>query len=261
MKITIITLGTRGDIQPTIALGKGFQAAGYDISIATHEIFCDFVKKHGLGFHPVKTDIREIMQSDAGVLWTESRNPFTLISRMREIFVPHAMSIASDCIAATEDADAVFYGLIGFMLVPSLMEKFRIPSMGIYLQPHYPTSEFAPALMPPLPQWLPLRQQADRLIYSGVDMMSDMVFRSIVDDVRQNIMSLPPMNTKFSQLARRAFPITHGFSPLVVQHPKDWREALHISGYWFLDEDYEPSNKFSEWLAAGSCLFILALAA
>lgn len=39
MKITILTIGTRGDVQPFIALGLGLQQAGYKIKIVTHSIF------------------------------------------------------------------------------------------------------------------------------------------------------------------------------------------------------------------------------
>ena len=35
MQVAIITIGTRGDIQPYIALGQGLQAAGYEVKVVT----------------------------------------------------------------------------------------------------------------------------------------------------------------------------------------------------------------------------------
>ncbi len=35
MNITILTIGTRGDVQPYVALGIGLQAAGHTVTIAT----------------------------------------------------------------------------------------------------------------------------------------------------------------------------------------------------------------------------------
>jgi len=39
MRITILTTGSRGDIQPLIALGQGLKQAGYRVKIATHDTF------------------------------------------------------------------------------------------------------------------------------------------------------------------------------------------------------------------------------
>jgi len=33
MKITILALGSRGDVQPMVALGKGLKSVGYDVVI------------------------------------------------------------------------------------------------------------------------------------------------------------------------------------------------------------------------------------
>jgi sterol 3beta-glucosyltransferase len=50
MKITILTIGSRGDVQPFIALAKGLQHAGHSVVIATHEEFRNFVTENGLDF-------------------------------------------------------------------------------------------------------------------------------------------------------------------------------------------------------------------
>ena len=62
MKITIATVGTRGDVQPYIALGRGLQAAGHQVQIATDPLFQSFIEYHGLGFSAVAADPRTAMQ-------------------------------------------------------------------------------------------------------------------------------------------------------------------------------------------------------
>lgn len=256
MKITLITLGTRGDVQPFIPLAKGFRDAGYDITIATHEIYEEFISKHGLSFHALAVDVREILQGEAGVEWLESRNPFTLMDKLRDMVIPLTQDLARDVIAAAEGADAILYSMLGFMVAPSLIEKHKIPAMGVFLQPIHPNSEFGMSLIPPAPYWLPFPKQYNLLSHRIVSLMSDRLFRPIIDDVRQSMLDLLPLDESLLQMLQRPTPITHGFSPTVLQKPKDWGEKKHISGYWFLDEDYEPPSKFSEWLSAEiSCLY------
>ncbi len=38
MQVAILTIGTRGDIQPYIALGRGLQAAGYEVKVVTFQV-------------------------------------------------------------------------------------------------------------------------------------------------------------------------------------------------------------------------------
>lgn len=39
MTISLLTISTRGDVQPFIALGTGLQETGYQVEIVTHAIF------------------------------------------------------------------------------------------------------------------------------------------------------------------------------------------------------------------------------
>ena len=43
MKIYILTIGTRGDVQPYIALGLGLKSVGHEVTIATLKEFDDLV--------------------------------------------------------------------------------------------------------------------------------------------------------------------------------------------------------------------------
>ncbi len=46
--ITILAIGTRGDVQPHCALAVGLQRVGYQVRIATHYNFEEFVSKQDL---------------------------------------------------------------------------------------------------------------------------------------------------------------------------------------------------------------------
>lgn len=50
MKILILTIGSRGDVQPYVALGQGLQAAGHRVRLCTGEMFADFVADYNLGY-------------------------------------------------------------------------------------------------------------------------------------------------------------------------------------------------------------------
>ncbi|MDQ3688150.1 MAG: glycosyltransferase [Acidobacteriota bacterium] len=66
MRILLLTLGTRGDIQPFVALGKGLQSFGYDVVVCTSSSFAPWVMEHGLGYAHMNNDIIDLVNSDAG---------------------------------------------------------------------------------------------------------------------------------------------------------------------------------------------------
>ena len=50
MQIVIPVTGSRGDVQPYIALGKKLCAAGHDVRLVTHEDFEKPARENGLSF-------------------------------------------------------------------------------------------------------------------------------------------------------------------------------------------------------------------
>ncbi|KAJ5134767.1 hypothetical protein N7448_000213 [Penicillium atrosanguineum] len=61
LNILIQVVGSRGDIQPFVALGLALARAGHRIRIATHDTFKEFVETHGLEFFNIGGDPKRLM--------------------------------------------------------------------------------------------------------------------------------------------------------------------------------------------------------
>jgi UDP:flavonoid glycosyltransferase YjiC (YdhE family) len=84
MRITVAAAGTRGDVQPIIALCKRLQAQGHMMTVVAASNFAAWIGSHGLGFVPT-VDIDALMNSEMGLAWTEgSSNPMHQINMMRD---------------------------------------------------------------------------------------------------------------------------------------------------------------------------------
>lgn len=61
LSIVIHVVGSRGDVQPFVVLGKALKEYGHRVRLATHLTFRDFVKQHGLEFFDIGGDPAELM--------------------------------------------------------------------------------------------------------------------------------------------------------------------------------------------------------
>ena len=57
MKIALLTLGTRGDTQPFIALGKALMARGHDVALGAPDNFQSWIEEHGLAYRSIGVDM------------------------------------------------------------------------------------------------------------------------------------------------------------------------------------------------------------
>lgn len=61
LNIAIQVVGSRGDVQPFVALGNELQKYGHRVRIATHSVFKDFVQSAGLEFFSIGGNPVELM--------------------------------------------------------------------------------------------------------------------------------------------------------------------------------------------------------
>lgn len=77
MKIAILTLGTRGDVQPYAVLGQALKNRGHKVTLSTVKNFEQLVKSYGIDFAPVDADFQEVLDSDEGKKMMKG-NPFAI---------------------------------------------------------------------------------------------------------------------------------------------------------------------------------------
>ena len=143
MKITIITIGSRGDIQPIVALGKGLKSAGYEVTVATHEPYHEFVTRHKLGFFRIDGNPQDILDGNEGQAWLESgKNPLKMLTRMRTLATPLFRTMSLQTLEAAQSTDVLMFTTLGFYPAINIREKLQIPTIGIHLQPIHPNGNF-----------------------------------------------------------------------------------------------------------------------
>jgi UDP:flavonoid glycosyltransferase YjiC (YdhE family) len=86
VRLAVQTLGTRGDVQPYLALACGLKAAGYEAVLATAARFESFVATNGISFAPLPDGFLDLMDAPAGKAALSGRNTVTWTLRLvREV--------------------------------------------------------------------------------------------------------------------------------------------------------------------------------
>ena len=82
MIVTVIAPGSRGDVQPYLALAKGLMLKGHTVRLVTHQNYEALVKSHGVELVPIKGDVQEIAQGADMRMLLEKGNFLAILSEM-----------------------------------------------------------------------------------------------------------------------------------------------------------------------------------
>ena len=260
MNITILTVGSRGDIQPYVALGRGLQAAGHRVCMATHACWEGFTREHGLDFRPVAGDPRAMVEGEAGQKWLATdRNPVTFMRHMMDAGLPLLWQMADDYWAASQGTDLILHPILTALPAAAIAEKLRVPAYPAYLQHVHSTGAYPSGMMPALPR---LGAPYHRLTYVLSGELFWQAMRPIMNAWRQERLGLPalPRRNVFPAWERARTPCFYGFSPAVLPRAPEWGEHIHITGYWFLNSWTDPEvpvhtrpeqERLADFLASG----------
>ena len=254
MHLTLCTFGSRGDVQPYLALGQGLQDAGHAVRFATSRYHEAPVRRHGFDFFPLTAaNPRDLLRSEDGMRWLETgRNPLGNLRAMRDLGRGLLDEQMRAVLQFCADTDAVIYSVTTMLAVAPLAEHLDIPAAGALLQPFHPTREFPPFLLPDWPAAMPLRRHFNMLGYQLQMHLAWQLVRHEFNALRATLLDLPPLRQPFGNQHLRPDPVVYGFSPRVIPKPADWDAMTEISGYWFLhDGDWRPSAALLDFLQAG----------
>lgn len=230
MKVLINTYGTRGDIQPYIALGKGLSAAGHDVTLGTSDGYQALVEEHCLRYAYIDSDMLAFTQAVLGET-TSARETFRAAQKMLPAMAQ--MMEREWQVAREVQPDLIVYHskCLGSL---HAAQKLQIPAVLSLPLPFFtPTSAF------PVPFLANLRlgKWFNRFSYRLMR-LPVMMYNGMVNRFRVKTLGMPPARSFANGLTRddgSPVPVIYPYSSHLLPTPPEFPSHVHVTGYWFLD--------------------------
>ncbi|GAB2823195.1 glycosyltransferase [Actinocorallia aurea] len=248
-KVVIFAAGSRGDLQPCVALGRGLADRGDEVSLISSDAYRGLIEGAGLGFQHLSIDPTKIVDSPEGQeLLSGGRNPVRFLRNMKRIAAPLAEQLLAEVTEGTDGADLVLAPTLGY-LGAHIAEHRGIPHALIHFQPSQPTGRFPHPFVPRARHFGPY---ANRLTYEALDFVTWQLTRPFINTWRTERLKLAPLSLAGPQRAARSALVLCAFSSVVVPRPADWPDNVRLTGFWFLDQPHwEPPADLTAFLEAG----------
>ncbi|KAH8114206.1 glycosyltransferase family 1 protein [Phellopilus nigrolimitatus] len=262
MNIVIMIVGSRGDVQPFLALGKKLLKDGHRVRIATHNTFRSFVTENGLEFFNIGGDPEDLMSymvKNPGLVPGLESLTNGDIKRKRTMLIEmlegcwNACSEADPETGRTFAADSIISNPPAFAHV-HCAEALGIPLSLSFTMPWCATTDFPHPLVN-VKQTNAKKGLTNYLTYALTDHMTWQGLGDIIDEFREKSLGLQALSVRHGPgiLDKLKIPWTYCMSPALVPKPKDWKNHIDLVGFYFLDlsTNYTPPADLAAFLAAG----------
>lgn len=142
MHVSLVTAGTRGDVQPVVALGVELARRGHDVVLGVPPNLVELARQAGLVALPIGPDSRAFLESDDGRAWLASGNMKAFLDALAKIAHETFPSMTADTVAACQGADLVVTGVLREDCVSCIAEAAGIPMVVLHTSPHRRTRAY-----------------------------------------------------------------------------------------------------------------------
>jgi sterol 3beta-glucosyltransferase len=243
-RVVIPTVGTRGDVQPYIALSLGLNAAGFETIIASHPVMEDLVTSYGIQFKPIGPDVD--IGREAAKIRARAYNWLVGFMRVMEFTVSVVAQSQDDILKLCEGADLVIvsHSFAG----RAEADKLGLPVISVTLQP----------------QAIPVNDPEQTFIKRLGGRAASAVFAPMMvrpyNRIRRKL-GVPPVKNLEDMMSQELNLVP--LSPIVSPPDPNWKPQHKVVGYWFLDEplNWHPPDDLTSFLEAGGAPVLINLGA
>ncbi|KAF4032774.1 Glycosyltransferase family 28 N-terminal domain [Phytophthora infestans] len=267
MNICILIVGTRGDVQPFLAIALRLQEDGHRVRLATHAVYREFVMSHGIEFYPLGGDPKEL----AAYMVKTGGNLIPMKIKTLTEDVPRNMQMINEIVFSTwpavSEADpdgqgpgvpgppfraqAIIANPVSYGHV-HVAERLGVPLHIMFPQPWVPTMAFPHPLsnLAYTGKW----QKKNYLSYKLVDMIMWQGTEGVINEFRTEVLKLHPIRNGDSGselLLDLSIPHSFMWSPQLVPKPSDWGDLYDVIGTVALKgpaSEYSPSPQLEAFL-------------
>ena len=240
MRVLLSTIGSRGDVQPLVALGQALTSLGVDVRLCVPPDFREWIEQLGMPVMPIGPELRS---TGKGSL------PETLTPEQRRQMIEGTVATQFQTIAQAAQGCDIIVGATALQIAaPSIAEKMGLP---------YVFASYCPAVLPsprhapPVLGWLGDKPVA----------MADYTELWTQDAERWNGMWLPLLNANRATLDLapvddvRSHVLTErpwlAADPTLAPWPDATSDAVLQTGAWMVRDGRPLSDEIEVFLAAG----------
>ncbi|KIJ24028.1 glycosyltransferase family 1 protein [Sphaerobolus stellatus SS14] len=235
LHFTFLTIGSRGDVQPYIALGKRLLQEGHRVRIATHGEFKEWIESHNIEYAYVGGDPAELMRICV-------ENGMFTVSFLKEGatkfrgWIDDLLKTAWEACQGTDvlvESPSAMGGI-------HIAEALKIPYFRAFTMPWTRTRAYPHAFA------VPEHKMGGAYNYMTYVMFDQVFWRGTSGQInrwRRKVLGLP--STNLDKLEQHKVPFLYNFSPAVVPPSLDWYEWIRVTGYWFLDDADVGARKWT----------------
>ena len=252
MKVCFFTLGTRGDVQPYVALGRELIREGHKAVICVGESFRQLVASNGIDFVPTTSDLMAIAVTLEGkaILEHPIKNLKLALNYSKQVINPAYRKTLEEFYAAASDADVIVYHPKALGAV-DIAIKLGISCVSMPPVPiTYPVSEFANLALTTknLGKWL------NKATYR-INEKAEISQINLINDFREKVLQLPKRKAGLYTYTdgKKEIPTVYPLCKALFLNVSSWDGHVFLPGFFFLDSEGETlSEEVEQFLAAGN---------
>ncbi len=255
--IALLALGSRGDVQPFIALGLALRARGHRVRLLAAADYAELAAPYGLPFAPLIGAISDLMDTGLALDALDSargRLPLGFAQRFVSQVAPLLPPLALETLAGCADADLIVASTLGCYVGLMAAERLGVPLVPAHFHPFGPTWGQPDVSFPPAPRGLPLRGIYHRLSHTMAAHGLWQLLHGPLNAARAAIGLAPLSRAGAWRQARRPPPLAlYAYSPAMDPRPADWPGFRQICGPWLLEHPagWAPPPDLAAFLASG----------
>jgi sterol 3beta-glucosyltransferase len=243
--IGIITTGSRGDVQPFVALALALNARGQEVTLVASENFRGFITGYGIPFLPITGNSEQIVRSPEALKLLKGGSVLSFFYHLQKMIDRHADQANQDMVEACRNFDHLVVSILPMPQVYSIAERYNKKCAVVLLSlPPIPTREFPfQALNIKGHPWI------NKLSYGMMNVGYAMIRKS-VNRFRKQI-GLPPANVMKASLGSDTLALV-ALSSKLLKRPEDWPVTAQIPGFFYLPPAArtEPiPERLEDWLS------------
>lgn len=242
LRLVLATVGSRGDVQPMLALALAAKARGHRPLLAAPVNFEPWARESGVEFAPFGIDIQQYLADDPRFL---TGNPLAAARAVQRALDDHTPEQTRQLLDACDGADAMLWAGVGF-IAPSVAERLRIPCLGVLYSSCAVPSALHP---PPLLHWYGLPRWMNRLLWRLSDWAAEHAVGGALHRARASL-GLPARSVR-EQLLEEGHYVIAADDVVFPSDPQWDGERFARSNFIFLDDRRELDPDLDDWLRAG----------